>query len=289
MKKILVCLVLIFCFCVGGACPKTFAAATDSTIAGIVNWDSASSLKRINTIGSNILVKNHLPSKIVFNISEDESVNAYANINKEIYIQRGLLQYVENDDELAAVISHEIGHIVNAHIQKQGLISAIANYFASKLTNEKVKSGVDTANQLSMLKLSRSDEFESDLTGVDIMIVAGYNPNAMISVLNKICGNYIDVLSDHPSGDKRTMNIYDYMTYNYPVYVKNGFKTSSYNSFLLYAQPTIELRKTQPKALEKFNKKQAKLKAARLKRAQKIRSTNPWEATYTVLKTLSGS
>lgn len=289
MKKILVCFILAFCLNLGINFQKVFAETATPAIAGIVNWDSAASLKRVNTIGSNILIKNHLPSKIVFKVSEDESVNAYSNINKEIYVQRGLLQYVENDDELAAVISHEIGHIVNAHIQKQGLITAIINYFTSKLTNEKVKSGADMANQLSMLKLSRSDEYESDLTGVDIMIVAGYNPNAMISVLNKICGNYMDVLCDHPSGDKRTMNIYDYMTYNYPAYVKKGFNTDSYNSFLLYAQPTIELRKTNPKALAKFQKKEAKLKAARIKRAQKIRSSNPWETTYSVLKTLSGS
>lgn len=285
MKKILIVLTLFLMVCIG--CPKSFAEPT--TIAGVVNWDSAPSLKRVNAIGANILQKNHLPAKIMFKVSDDETVNAYANINKEIYVQRGLLQFVETDDELAAVISHEIGHIVNAHIQRQGLISAIINYFTGKVTNEKVKAGVDTANQLSMLKLSRNDEYESDLTGADLMIVAGYNPLAMISVLNKITGNYFDVLESHPSGDKRTMNIYDYLSYNYPATIKKGYTTDSYKSFLLYAQPTVELRKSNPKELAKFQKKEAKLKAARIKRAQKIRGSNPWETTYSVLKTLSGS
>lgn len=282
MKKILVFSLtfLIMSF-------QVLAVQAQDALQGIVNWDSAASLKRVNTIGSVLLQKNNLPPKIVFKVSEDESVNAYSNINKEIYIQKGLLQYVETDDELAAVISHEMGHIINAHIQKQGLIEALISYFSSKVTNQKVKAGVDTANQLSMLKLSRSDEYESDLTGVDLMIKAGYNPLAMISVLNKICGNYVDILADHPSGDKRTMNIYDYLTYNYPTYVKKSYNTPSYQSFLLYAQPTLETRKANPKSMEKFLKKQAKLKTARIKRAKRITGTSPWETTYSVLKTLS--
>lgn len=285
MKKILIGLVFAL-LCVSNiACQKAFSA--DAVITGSVNWDSSASLKRVNTIGANLLAKNKLPAKITFKVSEDETANAYANINKEIYVQKGLLQYVENDDELAGVISHEIGHIVNAHIQKQSLISAIVSYFTSKVTDEKLKAGVDTANQLSMLKLSRSDEYESDLTGTDLMIAAGYNPLAMISVLNKICTNSIDVIESHPSGDKRTMNIYDYLSYNYPSSIKKGFPTDSYASFLLYAQPTVELRKSNPKEFAKFQKKQAKLKQARLKRARSIRGLNPWASTYSVLKTLS--
>lgn len=281
MKKILSIFVLAVALIATGAvfnCEKAFSAT---------NWDSAASLKRVNTIGENLLTKNKLPAKITFKVSEDETVNAYANINNEIYVQKGLLQYVETDDELAAVISHEIGHIVNSHCQKQGLISAFISYFTGKVTDTKTKATVDTVNQLSMLKLSRSDEYESDLTGADLMIATGYNPLGMISVLNKICANSFDFLETHPSGDKRTMNIYDYLTYNYPSTVKKTYPTSSYSSFLLYAQPTVELRKSNPKTMAKFQKQQAKLKQQRLKRARSIRGTNPWGTTYTVLKTLS--
>lgn len=287
MKKVLLGLIfsLMMFSCVNYE--SAFAEDTVTKTAVITNWDSASSLRRINTVGANILAKNKLPAKIMFKLSEDETVNAYANINKEIYLQKGLLQYVESDDELAAVISHEVGHIVNAHIQKQGIISALVSYFTSKVTNEKTKAGVDTVNQLSMLKLSRTDEYESDLTGVDLMIVAGYNPLAMISLYNKILEPSFDFVDSHPSGDKRTMNIYDYLSYNYPSIIKKGYKSVAYSNFLMYAQSTVALRKTNPKVLAKFQKKQAKSKEARIKRAQKIRGANPWETTYSVLKTLS--
>ena len=283
MKKILSILAIVFVAVAMLSC-KAFA---ETQTAAVTKWDSVSSLKRVNAVGENILLKNKLPNKITFKVSEDETANAYANINKEIYVQKGLLDYVENDDELAAVISHEVGHIVNAHLQRQSLIAAIISYFTSKVTDEKMKTGIDTANQLATLKMSRNDEYESDLTGTDLMVAAGYNPLAMISVFNKICANSFDFLESHPSGDKRTMMVYDYLSYNYPNTVKKGFSTSAYSSFLLYAQPTVELRKSNPKALAKFQKKEAKLKTARLKRAQKIRGANPWETSYTVLKTLS--
>lgn len=66
-----------------------------------------------------------------------------------------------------------------------------------------------------MLKMSRSEEYEADITGADLMTKAGYNPLAMVSVLYKIGGNYKDFTSAHPSGDKRTMYIYDYITYTH--------------------------------------------------------------------------
>lgn len=292
MRKFLSMFVVAVAFVMFISSGNAFCADTNSSVtqsAVITNWDSAASLKKVNAIGANILAKNKLPAQIVFKVSEDEGVNAYSNIDNEIYVQRGLLQFVQNDDELAAVISHEVGHIVNAHMPKQGLISAMISYFTSKVTNEKVKSGVGTVSELSMLKLSRSDEYESDLTGADLMIQAGYNPLAMISILNKICGNYVDVIENHPSGDKRTMGVYDYLTYNYPQTIKKGFATTSYSSFLIYAQPTVEARKNNPKAYAKFMKKEAKLKVARVKRAQKIRTSNPWQTTYATLKILSGT
>ena len=57
----------------------------------------------------------------------------------------------------------------------------------------------------------RTEEYEADITGVDLINNAGYNPLAMVSVLYKIGGNYVDIIQDHPSGDKRTMYLYNYI------------------------------------------------------------------------------
>ena len=211
MKKFLIItLMMLFSSC--------FAATT-------TNWNSAAALKRVNTIGTKILKANNIKHNIKFKVSDTDDVNAYADINKEIYVFKGLLEFVSNDEELAGVISHEMGHIINGHCAKQGVLNtgiATAAVIAKATTN--VNSTATAVGQkLATSKISRTDEFEADLTGVDLMAKAGYNPLAMVSLLNKISGNYIDILQTHPSGEKRLMNVYDYVDYNYKNYMKKGF------------------------------------------------------------------
>lgn len=262
----------------------TYAATTSST-----NWNEQSSLKRVNTIGTKILKANNLPQGITFKVSDDESINAYANINKEVYVYRGLLEYVSNDEELAAVIAHEIGHIVNSHSAKQTIVNSIISSVTPSSTNAVVSTSVEAAKQLSSMKVSREDEFEADLTAVDLLQKAGYNPLALISVLNKICGNYMDIISTHPSGEKRLMNIYDYADYNYPDIVKKGYNTDSYLKARDLIWANLKIRKANPRKLAKAQKEQEKLKQKKLKRAKKMVSSNdPWNTSLNVIQQLSG-
>ena len=202
MKKILILFAVIF---IG---LQANAATTETTS----NWDSAAAQKRLNNIAYKIIKANSLPDGISIKISDGDEANAYANINKEIYVYRGLLNYATTDEEIAAVISHEMGHIINGHNAKQ----TILNSLIANITGDSSQSvSAAAVQELSSAKLSRKDEFEADLSGVDLLVKAGYNPLAMVSVLNKICGNYIDIISTHPSGEKRLMNVYDYVAYNY--------------------------------------------------------------------------
>lgn len=263
---------------------SVYAATTSST-----NWNEEASLKRVNTIGTKILQANSLPEGITFKVSDDESINAYANINKEVYVYRGLLEYVSNDEELAAVIAHEIGHIVNSHSAKQTVVNSIISSVTPSSTNAVVSTSVEAAKQLSSMKVSREDEFEADLTAVDLLQKAGYNPLALISVLNKICGNYVDIISTHPSGEKRLMNIYDYADYNYPDIVKKGFNTDSYLKARELIWVNLKIRKESPRKLAKAQKEQEKLKQKKLKRAKKMVSSNdPWNTSLNVIQQLSG-
>lgn len=259
--------------------------------AATTNWNSAAQVKRVNTIGKNILAKNHLPTKITFKVIDTDEVNAFANVDKEICVYTGLLKFVENDSELAAVISHEIGHIVNNHVAKQNVVGTVA---ATAIYNvnmdSRLKAGANAANNMTMLKMSRTEEYEADITGADLMTKAGYNPLAMVSVLYKISGNYVDVISTHPSGDKRTMYVYDYITYTYPAKVKAGYSSASYKSFMNYANPIIKARNADPKKLAKFKKDQAKLKAKRLAKLEKYKTakqSNGWDKSFQVIRAIS--
>ncbi len=262
----------------------TYAATTSTA-----NWNEEASLKRVNTIGATILKANNLPEGITFKVSDDESINAYANINKEVYVYRGLLEYVTNDEELAAVIAHEIGHIVNSHSAKQTIINSIISSISPSTTNAVLSTSVEAAKQLSSMKVSREDEFEADLTAIDLLQKTEYNPLALISVLNKICGNYVDLVSTHPSGEKRLMNIYDYADYNYPDMVKKGYNTDSYLKARELIWANLKIRKENPRKLAKVQKEQEKLKQKKLKRAKKMLNSNdPWNTSLNIIQQLSG-
>ncbi len=292
MKKSLV-LAISLCVISFGAFLNDLPVRAENTTEVVTtvtatDWDSEASLVRVNNIGLKILKANGLPDTITFKVSDDESINAYANINKEVYVFRGLLEYVQSDDELAGVIAHELGHIVNAHCAKQTVINVIASTLKPTTDSDKLNTTIQTAQQLSLLKVSRDDEYEADRTAVDLLVKAGINPLSTISVLNKICGNYFDLLQTHPSGEKRLLSIYDYTNYNYPKIVKAGYGEESYNKALLVINNTLEKRNKSEKKLAKVAKEQAKLKEQRSKRAKRIEtSTNPWEQSFTALQLLS--
>ena len=201
------------------------------------------------------------------------------------------MKFVNNDAELAGVIAHEIGHIVNNHVAKQNVVNTVTStaiYNAN--IDYRLKAGMNTANNLTMLKMSRSEEYEADITGVDLMTKAGYNPLAMVSVLFKIGGCYKDFTSTHPSGDKRTMYIYDYITYTYPDKAKLGYNTDSYKKFMLYAEPIVKERNSNPKKLAAFNKKQEKLKAKRLAKLEKYKNakdSNGWDKSFNAIRAIT--
>jgi len=251
-------------------------------------WTSTTNVQRVNNIGQTLLSKNSLPTQVTFTVDESEDVNAYANGENEIHVYTGLLNVVENDSELAGVIAHEVGHIVNSHVAKQSVANAITSTIISVANvNTYAKLGAAAANNVAMKKVSRKDEYEADITGVDLMTHAGYNPLAMVSFLYKIGGKYQDFLSDHPSGDKRTMYLYDYISYTYPEKLKLGYNTQAYAQFMQYATPIVEKRNSSPRKLASFNKKQEKLKKKRAKKLAKYKNANPingWDASYVLLK-----
>lgn len=274
--------VFLFCFL---ALPAFCAEQTD--------WTTQTGLARVEKIGKSLLTKNSLPTQVNFTVVETDEINAFASGENEICVYTGLLKFVEDDFELAGVIAHEMGHILNNHVAKQSIITSITSHIISNANVEdKYKTGLAIAHDLSLKKMSRTDEYEADITGVDLMIKAGYNPLAMVSVLYKISGKYVDFIQTHPSGDKRTMYIYDYITYTYPAKLKLGYTSDSYKQFMDYATPIVEKRNANKVKMDKFNKEQAKLKEKRIEKMEKYKNKNQyngWQNSYNLLKILSAT
>lgn len=263
-----------------------------SALIASPSFAAFSAVDRTPTVGKQILTKNSLPSTAKFVITEAVVENSTNNTNNEIYIQKADLGYAGNDNEVAAVIAQQIGYIINSNASKKQFVSNITSAIAGSINDESLQNKALIANELSMNNMSAKDQMNADITGVDLMIQAGYNPLAMIVVLYKMPGSTMDILRSQPNNYKRSMYIYDYLSYNYPSKVKAGYNCQEYRSFLAYIEPVITERNSDKKKLAKFQKEQAKLKKERAKQIAKYRVTgglNGWDASYTILKNLSES
>jgi hypothetical protein len=251
-----------------------------------------SAVDRVPTVGKQILSKNSLPTTTSFVVTDTSVTNSTSNTNNELYIQKTNLGYTGNDNEVAAVIAQEIGVVINANASKKTFVSNLTSALAGSIGDESAQNTALMANQLTMNSMSEKDQMTADITGVDLMIQADYNPLAMIVVLGKMPGTTMDTLKSQPNNFKRTMYIYNYLAYNYPSKVSAGYNCQEYKNFLSYIQPTIDERNSDKKKLAKFEKEQAKLKTERAKQIAKYKATgglNGWDASYTILKNLSES
>lgn len=280
MKKILS---FIFSMIVLSFTAPAMAASYNTS----TNWFDTANVNHLNTIGQNIIKANKMPSTVTFKVTDNPDMNASnENTTEYVYIYTGDLKYVENDNELAGVVAHEIGHLVNGHYSKSSLLNDIIYSFSPNTTTETGSTTVGLLKTVSSNKVNKENEKEADITAVDLLMNAKYNPLALISVVYKSDINQNGgILSDDLSCEERIMNIYDYSNYNYPDTVKANYKTESYQSALNLIYANLKIRKADAKKLAKAQKEQEKLQKDKLKRMRNMaKSTNPWSSAYSLLQ-----
>ena len=127
-----------------------------------------------------------------FAVLDDPGFNAFATPGGYIFITRGLLERMNNESELAGVLSHEIGHVLRKHhlhaIQKSSTFSSAGDFLnANTKGNAQVKSAITGAVRDMYVKgLDKDDEFEADRIGVVIASRAGYDAYGLPSVLQAL-------------------------------------------------------------------------------------------------------
>lgn len=246
---------------------------------------------RVPVVGKQIVTKNGLPSSITFKVVEGIADNSKTTTDNVLNISTLDLAYAGNDNEVAAVVANQLGHILNASVSKKKLRDIATAAVTSNFSEDNIVN-VAAYSQFNQDRLTLNDNMDADITGADLLITAGYNPLAMVVWVTKQPGSTMEAIKGDPANSKRAMNIYDYLTYNYPSKVKAGYACNEYRFFLTYADPIVKDRNSNKKKLAKFNKEQAKKKAERAKQIAKYRATggvSGWDASYTILKTLSES
>ena len=153
-------------------------------------------------------------------LADNQTINAFALPGGQIFITQALFGRLKSEDQLAGVLGHEIGHVVGRHsnqqMAKSGLISGIAQGVGVLLSDGHGSGGgMQVAQMLGNvvnLKYGRADENEADTLGVRFLVEAGYDPEALIGVMQILKesaggGGQPEILSTHPDPGNRMESI----------------------------------------------------------------------------------
>lgn len=154
-----------------------------------------------------------------FRVIESDQINAFAAPGGYIYFYTGLLREMDNEAEMAAVLAHEISHVVARHsIQRLqaalGVATAYQLVFGEEGASDVVNIAINVGLSLLFADYSRDDERQADSYGIQYMVKAGYNPDGAVGMYEKLAklgggGQYSvfeKLASTHPATQERISN-----------------------------------------------------------------------------------
>ena len=166
--------------------------------------------------GFRLLNSNLYDKRITFYYTVESKPRVIINDRaKRITITKGVLPYIDNEDEMAAVLSTAIAHLMDVH----------GGFF----------------RRFSMSFSPRKYEVKADKRAVDLMVNAGYNPVALIILINKTAKqpSWFEYNIFHHKGSERVAYLYQYIYEKYPLFLaKNEYLASPYYQNFLYTTKT---------------------------------------------------
>jgi predicted Zn-dependent protease len=161
------------------------------------------------------------------NVFDSDEINAFCAPGGKIGVYTGIVRKLQlSDDELAAVMGHEIAHALREHSREKLSQQALSNVLTATVS---AAAGIDSSlldagsNLLVHLPNSRAMELESDVMGLELMARAGYNP-AQASLIWKKMQQLskgqqgAGFLSTHPANDDRIATLEAYVPTVLPLY-----------------------------------------------------------------------
>ena len=206
--------------------------------------------ERVRTIAKRLIAQtgafrpDALNWKWEVNVQESKELNAYCMPGGKIMVYSGLIEKLNTtDDELAAVMGHEISHALREHgrermseayAQQIGILGLAVILGATSKDKNTNAMAVETATMVSAVALtlphSREHEREADRMGLELAARAGYNPHAAIDLWQKMAkaggGKPPEFLSTHPSDSSRIQDLQRLMPTVMPLYEEAHGKNS---------------------------------------------------------------
>ena len=161
-------------------------------------------------------------------VFDEEAVNAFAMPGGKIGVFTGILTVAENQDQLGAVLGHEVAHVTERHSLERvnremttqgGLIAATAALGGGQTTADILQMGAQFGISLPY---GRSQESEADIVGIDFMSRAGFDPRQSVQLWKNMDKNAKagppEFMSTHPSSDTRIADLVSAYSVALPIY-----------------------------------------------------------------------
>ena len=178
----------------------------------------------VNLVGKRLMTSREATASgfpFTFEVVADPSINAFALPGGPMFINTGLLRAVDNEAELAAVMGHEMSHVILRHGTNQAskanlieLPAMLAGEIAGSsggMMGQLTQIGIGFGANSVLLKFSRTAESQADLMGSHLMAEAGYDPMEMAKFFEKLNAEggskAPEFLSDHPNPENRSKAI----------------------------------------------------------------------------------
>ena len=192
-------------------------------------YDDPELAEYIDRIGQRLVKSSSMPdATFTFTVLDSPDINAFAMPGGYIYISRGLLAYLESEAELAGVIGHEIGHITERHHSRRSTQRTTTTVLATTAYILTGSGDLYDATQMAGAEVisgyGREMELEADAAGAEFMHRAGYDADALLSVIGvlkdqemyrrvqakasgKPSGTYHGLYASHPRNDLRLQTV----------------------------------------------------------------------------------
>ncbi len=203
-------------------------------------YDNSTLTKYINLVGTVLAMSSNRPEiEFHFAVLNTDEINAYAAPGGYIFVTRGGLLKMQDEAELAGVLAHEIGHVVEKHVVKElnirgsddSAVSGLARVIGG--STDAARAAFTQAVEQAMDILfkngyKREDEIQADKDSVMFCALSGYEPTGLVHYFERIKnlkGKQTEVLDKtHPSYESRIVWLNETIT-------KEGIDTSNYKSY----------------------------------------------------------
>lgn len=202
---------------------KKLPQSTDTQQVGYVNCVSKAivgAIPRLQAAG-----QLRVPPSWEVTVFNSKDVNAFALPGGKIGVYTGLLKVAASQEQLAAVIGHEVSHVLAGHSAER-YSETMASQVGSVLVQATTGINGDlvgmATNAFILLPFSRTHESEADLLGLDLMAGAGFDPRQAITLWQNMAraggGKPPEFMSSHPSDETRIRQISERLASAMPIY-----------------------------------------------------------------------